>query len=403
MDAQRDRLDQSGLGARNEEWGMSERLRLGHVGAAVLASAVISLPACGHDATVQSAPWVAEVASFRGLLQPQGGSVCGPMPCIYVANYLGGISQSSSVTAYGSAADLAPTVEISGALTGLSFPAGLARDYSGNLYVANAYASGKAGNSITVYGYGSSGDRPPIRTISGPKTGLNTPYGVAVPYQGEVYVSNLASGSGTASITVFAAGAHGDVKPIRVIRGSKTGLAAPLGITVDDSGGGQIYVTGTIGGGSVSIFGGGTKGNVAPARIISGPKTGLNHPCGIVLDPLDDMYVANGGTAAQHGGSVTEYGEGVSGNVAPIRTIRGDKTGLDRPNGIAMDDGGDIYVTNGGSSTITVYSAGANGNVAPSMIIGGANTLMNGPVGITGSLNGVGIVTRSSTRPRSPR
>ena len=92
------------------------------------------------------------------------------------------------------------------------------------------------------------------------------------------------------------------------------------------------------------------------------------------------MYVTNEGTPTQPEGSVTVYGEGVNGNVAPIRTLSGPKTGLDIPAGIVY--AGNIYVTNSGDSTITVYPGGAKGNVAPTTTIGGPNTLLNGPVGI---------------------
>ncbi|HEY1428169.1 MAG TPA: hypothetical protein VGF18_01245, partial [Candidatus Tumulicola sp.] len=93
-------------------------------------------------------------------------------------------------------------------------------DSSGLLYVAN----GKS-QKVTVYSSDVFGNQKPIRTIAGPKTRLDNPWGIAVDASGNVYVSNHpANLQGPGTITVFAATAEGNAKPIRTIEGSKTGL-----------------------------------------------------------------------------------------------------------------------------------------------------------------------------------
>jgi DNA-binding beta-propeller fold protein YncE len=71
------------------------------------------------------------------------------------------------------------------------------------------------------------------------------------------------------------------------------------------------------------------------------------------------LYVAN---AAAN--SITAYTLPAQGNVAPARTISGPRTGLSNPVALAVDADGNIIVANAGGS-IEVFSDGANGNVSP--------------------------------------
>src|SRR5437773_12502827 len=83
------------------------------------------------------------------------------------------------------------------------------------LFVANA-----DDNSIQVFHASDEGDVAPIRVIKGPKTGIKSPRGIALDAKlGELYVANM----GTASITVFPVMANGDVAPSRRIRGGGVG------------------------------------------------------------------------------------------------------------------------------------------------------------------------------------
>ncbi len=74
----------------------------------------------------------------------------------------------------------------------------------------------------------------------------------------------------------------------------------------------------------------------------------------------------------------------------PDAIIVGSQSGLDSPQAIALDSSGNIYVANarfgadpqGDSGSITVYPAGSSGNVTPTAVIRGAKTLVNRPVGL---------------------
>ncbi len=126
---------------------------------------------------------------------------------------------------------------------------------------------------------------------------------------------------------------------------------------------------------------------VAPISTIGGLNTGLDKPRGIAVDPGGNIYVANGASA-----KVTAYPVGSNGNVAPSSTIAitapsGSLLGLFEPYGIALDASGNIYVANtealeNDRDDVTVYPSRSNGKVTPSATIAGPSTELVAPAGI---------------------
>ena len=97
----------------------------------------------------------------------------------------------------------------------------------------NIYASNFLVSTIVVYAAGASGTPTPIATIKGGKTELSLPSGITLDASNNIYVAN--SGGGPSSrgiVTVYTAGANGDVAPVNTISGSNTGLAEPRGIAI---------------------------------------------------------------------------------------------------------------------------------------------------------------------------
>jgi hypothetical protein len=93
---------------------------------------------------------------------------------IYVVN-------GDSVTVYpaGSNGDVKPIATISGADTGLVSPTGIAVDADRNIYVTTEEGPDRSG-SVNIYSAGSNGNAAPIETISGSLTGLSQPAGIAL-------------------------------------------------------------------------------------------------------------------------------------------------------------------------------------------------------------------------------
>ncbi len=318
------------------------------------------------------APWLLfalaiAIAGVAGGGRSVRAAAAGTAVTIYVANEG---SNSIAIYAPGSSGNADPSGTITGAHTQLSFPVGVCVDPSGDIYAVNVLAT--SGPSITEYSSAPSGQTAPLTMISGSNAMLSVPFGVALDPALNVYVTN----SGNNTVTEYLAGANNNIAPTNIIGGTMTKLGQPNGIAIDQSG--NIYVTNAQLS-SVAEFAPDSSGNVAPSALISGDQTGLDNPVGIALDSAGNIYVSN---ASNTGGadSITEYKAGSNGNVAPIATISGEQTDLSQPNGVAVDQFGNIYAVNSSSNTITEYAAGSNGNAAPTVTLSGA--ALSKPAGI---------------------
>jgi len=229
-------------------------------------------------------------------------------------------------------------------------------------------------HAVVVYRKMAAGEEAPIRLLQGDKTGLADPHGIAVDAKNNLmFVSNFGSvhekvpaptkglelgrgvsslklktnwplredlpGSGKMlppSITVYSQDASGDTAPLRMIQGPKTQLNWPTGLAVDPEGG-ELFVANDTED-SILVFGETDQGNVAPIRVIRGPRTGLKNPTSVFLDTKnDELWVANFGNH-----SMTVYTPTAEGDVAPLRTIRSAPLGtpslmIGNPGAVAYD------------------------------------------------------------------
>src|SRR5262249_12706707 len=104
------------------------------------------------------------------------------------------------------------------------------------------------------------------------------------------------------------------------------------------------------------------NGNSAPIREIRGRKTKLYAPWGLAFDSQANLYVSN---EDLNTGSITVYASGAKGNVTPERTIEGSATKLAGTAGLAGDASGYIYIVNSTSASISIFSPDATGNDVP--------------------------------------
>lgn len=236
------------------------------------------------------------------------------------------------VFAAGANGNVAPFRRIQGQATGLNTPYGIALDSSRNIYVANYVYIG----SVTVFAVGAHGNVAPIQTISGSNTGLVAPAGIALDAGRNIYVATD-HGNNSDAMLLFAAGANGNVAPIQTISGSNTGLNASSAIALDASG--KIFVAnyyGRVGYGSVTVFAAGANGNVAPVQAIFGSRTQVSFPTGIAVRG-GRIYVASQNCASSSCPStITVFAVGANGNVRPMRIISGSKTRLSDVSSLAL-------------------------------------------------------------------
>jgi len=79
----------------------------------------------------------------------------------------------------------------------------------------------------------------------------------------------------------------------------------------------------------------------------------------------DEIVVANNGD-----GSILIFGRGDSGDASPRRMIKGNRTGIDHPMGIAIDaEHGGFWVANFGGHSAVFFPSTADGNAAPQEVI----------------------------------
>jgi len=266
---------------------------------------------------------------------------------------------------------------------------------SASLYVPNSGSF-----SVTVYPALAHGNVAPSQDISGSNTMFRSSLGIsgtAIDRAGNLIVS-----TGFLCLLTFPHTATGNVHPTKAICGENTGISDSQEVAIDPSG--DIVVANETGGfdglGNILTFAPSANGNVKPLFTLEGAHTGLLSPVGVAFDAAGKLYVSNFDPQ-----SITVYAAGhLNGDVAPIATITGSKVGLTGVGGIALDKSGNIYVANGATggsvdNFVAEFRAGSNGNVSPIRKIAGPRTQLTGPLGIAVLPCGTIYVTNVGTAP----
>ena len=277
---------------------------------------------------------------------------------------------------------VAPLREIKGEATFITYPGQVIVDPVHNEIwsVGNDIA-----DLITVYSRTGVGNVAPIRRIDGKKSQLrlNRSWGIALDTANDEL---FATHQKRNQISVFARTMNTDTNPKatakRTIQGPATGLAEPQGIYVDAKAN-EIYVAnlghkvvedkatglpvGSTAPPSITVYARTARGNVAPLRTIQGEKTQLDMAKPIFVDEgRHEIVVADGSPTD----ALLFFDQKANGNAAPIRVIQGSDTGLSNPTGVFVDAKHDeVLVANWSNHTITVYPRGAGGNVKPIRVI----------------------------------
>jgi sugar lactone lactonase YvrE len=274
----------------------------------------------------------------------------------------------------------APKQILSGNLTQLDNPSGLAFSSAGTLYVANRSTNGNG--AITVYPGFTGGNMAPLFFIRGNVTQLSDPSMIVLDRSGTVYVTN----PNTNRIVAFASGLSQNVYPTLWIEGNVTALSQPNGIALDSNG--NIFVANT-GDNAIRVYAPVSTttfpANEAPLVTISGSNTGLNAPFGLAFDSLGRLWVGNQGN-----NTIEIFAAGAFGNTAPVFTYTGSATHLNIPQQIGFDSFGELDVANmdSGSGSVEVFAPlpfqiPGSGNIAPTLLVTGAATQLTAPVGVT--------------------
>jgi trimeric autotransporter adhesin len=266
---------------------------------------------------------------------------------------------------------------------GLSQPAGVAVDQSGNLFIvdtqSNRVREVSAGTIVTVAGGGNPGDNGPAVSAQ-----LDNPVGVAVDGSGDLYIADATGNRirkvSNGTITTLAGNGSccfsGDNGAA-----SSAQLSGPYGVAVDSAGNVFIADTGNqrirkVSNGVIATVAGngmqGFSGDFGPAT-----SAELNTPKAAAADSSGNLYIADSGNW-----SIRKLSNGVIATIAggifnspPVTNGLAVLEALYEPADVAVDSTGSLYIADTGDRVVRRISNGIITTVAG----GGLTTGDNGP------------------------
>ena len=210
------------------------------------------------------------------------------------------------------------------ATTGVTAVDGLAASALGEIFVGEDYGG------VQAFSATATGSVPPSRRIlgayemGGGLSTIGTANSVAVDGSDNLYVVNQGNIGGQ-PLLVFGPTATGNVAPLYTIGGPVAGITVGSADSVATDSSGNTYVTiRSANGGAILEFAAGARGNVAPIRTISGPSTLLHALNGIKVDSAGNIYVVSA-TSPQSGVNISptilKFSATATGDVPPTSTF----------------------------------------------------------------------------------
>ncbi|HKU80952.1 MAG TPA: hypothetical protein VJP76_02190 [Candidatus Tumulicola sp.] len=305
-----------------------------------------------------------------------------------------------------------------------SYGAGTTVDVGPNFPPMTLYASNSNQNAISIYNKGQKTGTGPAFEIGGANTTLNGPQYLAFDTTQNLWITNYNAATNHALLVEIEALATGDVLPLQSVAlgGHLRGIAISTKSTV--KGFTPLMVISDVIPTSkypsqLLLF---AAGATAPYQSIAGPKPALRVPGGVALDSKNDIYVANvqGAKVQQFvlptpsptpsttpspsptpKPTPTPTGSPTSSptpsptptpiNIVARITIAGPNTHVVTPTSVAVDDAGNIYVSDQGTlgkkstAGILVFAPPKNKgliNVAPIRWIHGSATQLTTPTDV---------------------
>ena len=235
---------------------------------------------------------------------------------------------------------------------------------------------------------------PPQRTLSGQATLLaRTMHDIRYD---EIHDEVVVPNQFAQAILTFAGGASGETPPIRVIQGPRTQLIRPERLDIDPAHN-EIVVPNS---NSIVVFSRDARGDAAPIRVIRGPKTLLRGVNAVAVDPVNNVIIAASQVSAPRrrqndytptANGLVVFDRTANGDVAPLRVIGGENTGLHLINQLQVyPQKGWMVVTQSTTDLdaepadifVGVWSVEDSGDIAPRWKIAGPMSGLKKPRGV---------------------
>ncbi len=318
---------------------------------------------------------------------------------VYVADTLNHtirqISPSGAVTTLAGLAGNVGSSDGTNSGARFSYPCGVAVDGSGNVYVADTgnHTIRLVSPTGVVTTLAGSPGNPGLTNGTGSAAQFNSPLGVAVDSNGNVYVADTGNNTirlaSPAGVVTTLAGSPGNSGSTNGTGGGAL-FNSPVGVAVD--GNGNVYVADsynstlrkvTTPDGVVTTLAGAAAGGGSADG--AGSAAQFNYPCGVAVDTAGTVYVSD---LANHtirqitpAGVVTTLA-GTPSSGPGTNDGTGTAASFGEPAGLAVDTNGNVYVADYANHTIR--------KIAP----GGIVTTLAGDPGVGGSTNGTGSAAK---------
>jgi len=299
------------------------------------------------------------------------------------------VTSAGVVTTLAGSAGNPGSADGTGSAARFRFPAGMAVDGSGNVYVADSNNSTirKVTSAGVVTTLAGSAGTDGSADGTGSAAQFFVPIGVAVDGSGNVYVADSNNNTirevtpaGVVSTLAGLAGTDGSADGT----GSAAQFSGPSGVAVDGSG--NVYVADS---------NNSTIRKVTPAGVVTtlagsagnpgsadgtGSAAQFSGPSGVAVDGSGNVYVADAGNdtirKVTPAGVVTTLA-GSAGNPGSADGT-GSTAQFYQPGGVAVDGSGNVYVADAGNNTIRMVTPG------------GAVQTIGGTPGVLGGADGTG-------------
>jgi hypothetical protein len=216
-------------------------------------------------------------------------------------------------------------------------------------------------SSVLVFDATQAGAVAPVRTLTGGLTGLDSPEGVASNLMtGELFVAMFGG-----DVAVFPLSGAGGIAPLRILTGAAGGMSF---FALDLDGAHREVVTADQDtGGTITVLDDGTG---AIKRTVSGAATQLGHPVSVVVDGVHGETIVGQLDLTATFQQLLVFGSADTGNVAPRRVLGGTANTTVGGWAVALDAIHDeIFTACNCDDKIRVFDRTATGNAAPKRTI----------------------------------